>query len=362
MKNKLVFRIIGALASALIIASVFIPFVSVTGYSQSLWQNHQQIGTLYLPIMIIVFGAIGVLVFSTNFKTELAYTSTGALLFFLIMQTITIVDQNAFGALSVGYYCLAVGTILTGVMAFLSSLRKKVKEVEQQQVQEKTEMSMIEQIDKLYNDQSMQSNTLDNESLSNIIQPIPVQNNAVQNDAVVPNIESEVQPVVVNSDNNIETQVSLQNLNNPVSVEQQVIEQPQSINTAINDFNIPQHNINVEPINTVVAEFSAPENKNQNIEVVDSNVSVPNPVVSEFSNPAINNQNIEVAPQTQSFNPIIAEFSNSVINSQNIEAQSNVEQALVSPLDPIQPLNSQSKVDIMADQKENNTSNLDIFG
>ena len=85
MKSKLIFRILGALASALIIASVFIPFVSVTGYSQSLWQANELVGTLYLPIMIIVFGAIGVIVFSINIKTELAYTSSGALLFFLII-------------------------------------------------------------------------------------------------------------------------------------------------------------------------------------------------------------------------------------------------------------------------------------
>ena len=96
MKNKLVFRILGALSSALIIASVFIPFVSVTGYSQSLWQTHSAVGTIYLPIMIIVFGVIGVLVFSTGFKTELAYASAGGLLFFLIMQTIPVIDQNLF--------------------------------------------------------------------------------------------------------------------------------------------------------------------------------------------------------------------------------------------------------------------------
>ena len=63
MKNKLVFRILGALASALIIASVFIPFVSVTGYSQSLWETHSAVGTIYLPIMLIVFGVVGVFVF-----------------------------------------------------------------------------------------------------------------------------------------------------------------------------------------------------------------------------------------------------------------------------------------------------------
>ena len=102
MNKKLIFRIIGALSSALIIASVFIPFVNVTGYSQSLWGTHQAVGTLYLPIMIIVFGLIGVIFFSLNIKTEFAYSTAGALLFFLIMQTVQIIDQGTFNTLSVG--------------------------------------------------------------------------------------------------------------------------------------------------------------------------------------------------------------------------------------------------------------------
>ena len=106
MKNKLIFRILGALSSALIIVSVFVPFVSVTGYSQSLWQTHSAVGTIYLPIMIIVFGAIGVILFAINKKTELVYASCGALIFFLIMQTIPVIDQGVFKTLGIGYYFL----------------------------------------------------------------------------------------------------------------------------------------------------------------------------------------------------------------------------------------------------------------
>ena len=121
MKNKLIFRIIGALASALIIVSVFIPFISVTGYSTSLWESYKIINSLYLPIMIIVFGAIGALFFALNIKTEFAYMSTGAIIFFLVMQTIDVLNQGLFNTLSIGYYLLALGAILTGIMSFLTN-------------------------------------------------------------------------------------------------------------------------------------------------------------------------------------------------------------------------------------------------
>ena len=126
MNKKLILRILGAIFSALIIVGVFVPFVSVTGYTQSLWGVYSSVNTLYLPIMLIVFGAIGVIFFSLNFKTEFAYMSTGAVLFFVVMQTIDVLDQGTFSTLSVGYYFLAIGAIATGVIAFLSNLKIKI--------------------------------------------------------------------------------------------------------------------------------------------------------------------------------------------------------------------------------------------
>ena len=151
MKNKLIFRILGALASALIIVSVFVPFVSVTGYSPSLWETYELTNSLYLPIMIIVFGAIGVIFFALNIKTEFAYMSVGAIFFFAIMQTIDILDQGVFNTLSVGYYFLVIGALLTGIMAFLTNLKSKKKVEVVEEVKKEEEASMIDQIDKLYN-------------------------------------------------------------------------------------------------------------------------------------------------------------------------------------------------------------------
>ena len=117
MKNKLIFRILGALASALIIVSVFIPFVSVSGYTQSLWDAYKVSEALYLPIMIIVFGGVGVLFFSINIKTEFAYSTSGALLFYTITETVSFVNQDMLDSLGIGYDCFVIGTILTPTIA-----------------------------------------------------------------------------------------------------------------------------------------------------------------------------------------------------------------------------------------------------
>ena len=53
MNKKLMFRILGAIASSLIIVALFVPFVSVVGYSQNLWDMYSK-DSLYLLIMIMV--------------------------------------------------------------------------------------------------------------------------------------------------------------------------------------------------------------------------------------------------------------------------------------------------------------------
>lgn len=407
MKNKLIFRILGALASALIIVSVFIPFVSVTGYSQSLWQAHSSVGTIYLPIMIIVFGAIGVIFFSINIKTELAYTSSGALLFFLIMQTIPIIDQGTFGTLSVGYYCLVIGTILTGIMAFLCNLKTKQKVVTKQEEEVVKEVSMIDQIDKLYNDQSVNTPNVDNNILDNIIQPLPVQENIntlpVENNIPTINqneINNQIQPVNINNNNNFETPVSLDNLNNNVQSEpinvinEEVVENNQPIATSVEENPQPiveQQSmepvaINSNPViqefnqpvveqapqqNPVIAEFETPNVEAPVISEVNPVTQQVNPAIADFGTPSVDvPATAEENPVIQQVNPVIAEFEQPTqnqsmfqISQQNIEPPKDEEPNKEIPVvQPLQPLDGSSNVNIMSAQTNNNDSNLDIFG
>lgn len=345
MKNKLVFRILGALASALIIASVFIPFVSVTGFSKSLWESNSSVGTIYLPILIIVFGVIGVILFATNIKTEFAYMGTGALIFFLVVQTVPVIEQGTFNTLGVGYFCLVVGTILTGVMAFLCGLKPKKVPVNATAPVEK-EMSLLDKIDNLYSEQPANQNNQVN-SFNNTIQPIPVEN-TIQ--PIENNIQGNIQPIPEfdNMQSNVQ---SVPVENNAQSIPLENINQTQVVQSTPMQYNVQdtvqpipvENNIqgNMQPI----PEFN-PNNSSNFMEFnksimdtqINDNTVVPsqNVVVNQFTQPT----NVESEDAT--VNPVIEEFSQSVGNHGFIN-------------NTIQQQNTNKKND-------SNNSNLDIFG
>ena len=409
MNNKLIFRILGALSSALIIVSVFVPFVKVTGYSQSLWQTN--VNTLYLPIIIIVFGAIGVLLFATNLKTELAYSTTGALLFFLITQSIPIINQGTFSTLNVGYYFLVAGTLLTGVMTFLNGLKPKQKVVEEVKVEEAKEDSMINQIDRLYENQTVQNNDTEINQVEMIqplqsIQPLesvvqnnnslnmPIEENETEdlNNLLQPttqtNIEEKTtieQPIVEETFEQptvIEEKQEINNVSNPVVSEFETPKQEETVppsNPVVSEFEVPMQETSTPVSNPVVSEFEAPK--------PEASVQPTNPVTSEFTMPQVNEFNnnqpqptisnnvVTVTSQTsvQPANPVTSEFEApsqfSFGAPQSVEApveNKSEEPQLIEPLQPLQPLGSDmNKVDVMADPttvKDNNSSNLDIFG
>lgn len=405
MKNRLIFRILGALASALIIVSVFIPFVSVTGYSQSLWEANKLINALYLPIMIIVFGSIGVLSFATNIKTELAYASSGALLFYIVTQIIPVIDGGMFNTLSVGFYCLATGTVLTGIMAFICNLKIKVKIEEIKEVNNHVEEeSMLNQIDKLYDDQTpvnneelLISNELDVLPIQPLgqesgIQPLAVQNlQPIQQQQMTQSVES-VQPVAQNNivsnetvqnSNSINNPFEIANINSessdelaaPVAINQQ-LQNPQQVTIQPKEQPIPMNSA-IDPVNKEVTE-----------------TVTENPVTAEFEQPKVleqqngtqqetpqvNNveqtQPVQQNPVTAEFggnqtNPVTAEFGDNQTNPVTAEFGGSpiaTSETVIEPLGSngnveIEPLPSgQPKIDVMADAPTKNTSDLDIFG
>ena len=306
MKNKLIFRILGALASALIIVSVFVPFISVTGYSPSLWGTYEATNALYLPIMIIVFGAIGVIFFALNVKTEFAYMSVGAIAFFVTMQTIDILDQGVFSTLSIGYYFLVIGTLLTGLMAFLTNLKSK-KKVQIVEEIKKEETSMLDQIDKLYNEQTTNEDEISPiQPIDNIVQPLPVQplESATPIQPVEQVIEEktiEVAPV-----NPIFQEATIQ----PSEVIQEpIVEQVQAENKE-------------QPVNPVLQEFNVPMVEEIQVQEI----------------PAVEQQPVEETPVSQQVNPVLQEFS--VPSVPTLEANPIVEQSVNSTLQEFaQPIN-----------------------
>ena len=69
MNKKLIFKLLGAISSGLIIVSVFVPFVASNGYTQSLWESYSSLNQLYLPIVLLVIGISGVIFLSLNIKS-----------------------------------------------------------------------------------------------------------------------------------------------------------------------------------------------------------------------------------------------------------------------------------------------------
>lgn len=286
--NKLAFRIIGALAASLIIISVFVPFISAYGYFQSLWEINEAVGTLYIPITIIVLGGLGVFLFALNKKTEFIYISFGALLFYLIIETIPIIKQGSFNTLGMGYYFILIGNILIGIMTFICNLkkRKKVKQIEKNT--DEKDVSILDKIDMLYgNDntennnfsinqiESLQVNTpvsepkepsinlIKNTNVENSINEIPISNNIpLQNS--INEIPNDITNNNVNAQTNLATAefvmpgivVNKEIVNANTAESQQINPIPLTdIYTTTNDSSFTQDN-NMQPVNPVVSQFT----------------------------------------------------------------------------------------------------------
>lgn len=337
MKNKLIFRILGALSSSLIIVSVFVPYVKVLNNTQSLWQEYTNVGAMYLPIMIIVFGAIAVILFSINIKTELVYSSVGALIFFLIMQTMTIMNQGAFKNLNVGYYFLCAGTLLTGIMAFICSLRvKQTKEV----VESPKEESLLTQIDKLYGEQNTSNDELQNNNLDEIIQPIQIQSNSIDLQPISLNIN---QPIVdANEINNIPDVIPTETINNVENLTNEVLEKT-------DDTLIKTENI-------IPTEFAV-SNEVGNGNVVDNNLIQNNQVVAEFSNPIVNDQS-QILSTNNVINPVVSEFS--IPKESVAEPVINVDNNLMQDSIPSNPVVSEFGGVPVLDSLEGDNSSVDL--
>lgn len=364
MKNKLIFRILGALASSLIIVSVLVPFVSVTGYSTSLWETYELTNSLYLPIMIIVFGAIGVIFFSLNIKTEFAYMSSGATLFFIIIETIDILNQDVFGTLSIGYYLLAIGSVLTGIMAFLTNLKSKKKQTVVETEKQEVETSMLDQIDKLYNEQTTTQGEISLiQSIDNVVQPLPVQ--PLETIAPIQQVEQVVEEVPVNPVVQEVPTENIQVVQEPVVEQVQVKNEQQQINPVLQEFNVPiveetqstSETQVSQSVNPVLQEFNAPSA----------------PVVEET--PVVQNQPVNPVLQefAQAANPVVQEFgiSNTPVVEETpvVQEQPSVNQSLTSV--PLSNINEPATTNPVVQEftspgstvaPQSNTNELDIFG
>ena len=340
MKNNIFFRILGALASALIIVSVFVPFVSVTGHSSSLWQSSEITKSLYLPITLICFGVIGVVFFALNIKTEFAYMSTGAITFFLIVQTIEVLNQGIelFKTLGVGYYFLVIGAILTGIMAFLLNL--KSKEVQKSLTNQETEVasttSILSQIDKLYdNTLDSQNNVAPIQAVDPIVQPLSAQPEMqpIQPIAAQPEVQP-IQPIA--------TQPEVQPIQPIATQPEQIIEPISPVDP------IPSGGTPTE--NPVLAQFA--QSSSQPATLYNSNFATQEPQ-------AINNPVIQTFMDT----PASTSSQTDVTVESSLPIEVNQGTGTFMSPESLQTSQTNEKVEqLLSPQSNSVSSEVDIFG
>ena len=378
MKNKMLFRVIGALASALIIAAVFVPFV---GNKASLWQIYGSTNSLYLPVMIVLFGAVGVIFFSLNIKTEFAYMSAGAIAFFIITKTFDMINQGSFDTVDIGYYFLIAGTLLTGIVTFISNLKSKNKDLIPNDVTNENTPEYNNEVPPVV-ELSQPINNVPIEPINENLSINPAITPIVDNQNINP-VETTIQPI-----QSIEEQVP--DVNPVISP---VIEN-QSINTSFNEgFNsqipdIEQQNITPEinpipePLNPINEQLQVnpsvtPINAEQNIGMIDNSginsqvsieqpqmtnpITFDNPVEQRVVNPVINEFN-EINKQS---NPVTSEFlGNSNYNNQPIDQfNSTVPQAsqVIESTQVEQPQMARHSEDLFSFGNNNNSTPVEQF-
>lgn len=310
MIDKLFMRVLGAISSALIIVSVFVPFSTIV--DTGLFELYDNLDMIYVPITIIVFGAIGVLAFSINIKTEFAYTTVGAISFFLIMQTMEVLNNGVgLSKFSLGYYFLLIGDLLTLIFTFLSNLKRK-KSVSPVIMEDNSSIPASNQ--NIYSNLQGVNQVPQTPNINNMQQPQGL-NMAVNNQMQVP-INQNINPINLD-----QTSVLNSNLISPNGNIKQINEtQPQVSQEPINNLNpnpiglepIPELNVNLTSLNSNIPPI-APVIQPQN-ETVD--MPKMNPVLAEFTN-----NNIQQVQNNKSTSTNT--FLNNQVNQTNTNNQSN---------------------------------------
>ena len=114
MNKSIIFRFLGIIGGALLIAGLFVPYISFFGISETLFDTANE---TYVPYLLLVFGVLAIGVFTLNKKVELAYMAVGASLTVVTMYTISAIDT--FEYLTIGYYLIVLSPVLMLISVLL---------------------------------------------------------------------------------------------------------------------------------------------------------------------------------------------------------------------------------------------------
>ena len=123
MKKNNLYRVLGILFSALIVVGMFLPYIKEP--SSSLFELYKNNNQLVLPIVLLLFGVASILLYVLNKYIEFALSTAGAVLFYMITETISLVKEDAINQVGIGFILIGAGGILLIVNTFLAIVASK---------------------------------------------------------------------------------------------------------------------------------------------------------------------------------------------------------------------------------------------
>ncbi len=111
MKKDNIFSIIIMCCGALLVLSVFLPYITYYSTSVSLWKMEDSSSFIYILLGIFVIA-----LFLINKKTEMAYLASGYGTFTCISNILSI---QGFNGLSIAFYLIFLSSMAIGVLTFL---------------------------------------------------------------------------------------------------------------------------------------------------------------------------------------------------------------------------------------------------
>ena len=168
--NKIGLKIIALGCILLMISGLFLPFVSVSGYTTTLFDVNKELN--YIPYILIGFSLISIIVILLNKKIEFAYLLIGSSLTFLITTTIDSIED--FKYFSIGYYLILISTILLFLMLILLNTKSEDEIIKKEEsvldVKESIDFENIEpnELAKSIMDQPVMNDKIENNVVQNI--------------------------------------------------------------------------------------------------------------------------------------------------------------------------------------------------
>ena len=295
MKKNFLQRILGVIFSLVLLVGVFMPYTN--GNNLSLI-NAASFNEKVLAVVLIIFGIVTALLYILNKYTEFALSTSGAVLFFTIIEAVYAVNNNALNQFGIGYYMLLASSLLLIILTIFVVLGKK-KNVKEEKVEPTVTVS--QEIDNLYNDQNVQMNTTPTVEEIKPLEPVTVATEVTITDAQPQMTMETLKPIEEPTYNSVPTQETPEIQFEPIEEKIEPIKpiyeetKTDTVNPVVNEFmEQPVQQQVVTPVEPVFNQGIVTQEPTLN--PIDQGVVTPtttpntNPVLDEFkpaSNPVL---------------------------------------------------------------------------